>query len=514
MTGAAPQAAKAEIPLPGGRKIFLVILASLLLLAQAIPLIQTRWVEDESFAAAEGGNVANHGEWRIREFAPGKLSVFNGRPPLNTLFLAGSFKAFGTNLYAAKLPYLAGGAAGIFLTYLLGCELGGVWLGLAGAFFLAADNYYFLAARSARPEALVAAFTVGAVLLFLYSLRRQSAGLALLAGVVAGMGVQVHPNGLAAATSAGILALMEYRFRIIRRAQPWAFVTGLLGCLMPFVLWAKSDPVRWTEFLRIYREGEGPKLSDIPQLELSRYRDFIGMANTRFGMHIPIPYRLHVVLALLAAFWILYRYQRSLCWKLTALIAPCMLWWAFLRFQTPRYTATASPYFALLLAGAALAIWQRRPAWRRGVVLVSAGFLLVEVASNYALLYTFRKADYVQVSRGLERLIPRDGGVYGALTFWMSLNDHDYFPWNKVPLSYALNHGARYLILNDRVLLHGSGFGKDDWAEVRKTATEFVEAHATLIGHVPNDFYGDLEVYRVNDRRVNDQATSPAPALR
>jgi hypothetical protein len=51
--------------------------------------------------------------------------------------------------------------------------------------------------------------------------------------------------------------------------------------------------------------------------------------------------------------------------------------------------------------------------------------------------------------------------------------------------------------LNDRVLVNGSGFGSEDWREVRERANAFVETHADLIGHVPDPFYGDLQIYRV-----------------
>ena len=94
-------------------------------------------------------------------------------------------------------------------------------------------------------------------------------------------------------------------------------------------------------------------------------------------------------------------------------------------------------------------------------------------------------------------MIPRDATVYGALTFWLAFNGQPYYSWNRTPLKYALDHGASYLILNDRVLLKGSGFGKDDWQHVRRDTGAFVAKNAVLVGRVSNSFYGDLEIYRV-----------------
>jgi hypothetical protein len=51
------------------------------------------------------------------------------------------------------------------------------------------------------------------------------------------------------------------------------------------------------------------------------------------------------------------------------------------------------------------------------------------------------------------------------------------------------------MILYDRVMVHGSGY--TDWATLHEKLTGFVHSHGTLAGRVSNEFYGDLEVYRI-----------------
>jgi Dolichyl-phosphate-mannose-protein mannosyltransferase len=478
----------------------ILMLACLLLLAQVLPLLYVRWVEDESWYSNSAYSLSQYGELRMRIFAPpAQQATFDPRPPLPMLTMAGSFAIFGTSIYTARLPFLLAGIAGILLTYLLGCELRGQALGLAAAVFLSADTLYFLASRTSRPESMVVAFSVAGILLFLQSQRRNSTGLAFLSGLAVGIGALAHPNALAAGIVAGIFALMEFGWSIFRRARAWVFVAGMLLAIAPYIVVELATPTRKAEFISCWTRGQGEPLSAIPRLELSRYSDFIGMPSGRFQTSIPIPYRLHIVLALLACAWLLYRYDRELFRKVGTMVACSMVWWAFLRFQSPRYTATGSPYFALLLAGGMLALLKHRPDWRKMAFAAAALLLLTELGSNYGLLYLYRKADYTGVKKQLESIIPPGAPVYGALTFWMALNDHEYFSWNRTPLAYAVAHGATYLILNDRVLLRGSGFGKDDWAQVRRTAADFVgSGEASLVGRVPNPFYGDLEVYRVN----------------
>ena len=143
------------------RRISLPILigACVLLLLQTLTTFSTRWVEDESWYAVTAHTLVTRGELRDPIFMDtATLARFDARPPLVFVIMAGFFKVLGTSLYSARLPFLLSGLACLFLTYLLGCELGWPWVGLVGAVALATDNLMFLASRTARPESMVAAF--------------------------------------------------------------------------------------------------------------------------------------------------------------------------------------------------------------------------------------------------------------------------------------------------------------------------------------------------------------------
>jgi len=484
------------------RRIRLLILigACLLLLVQALTMFSTRWVEDESWYAIPAHALLTQGIIRDPVFQDNATTQkADMRPPLIFFIMAGFYKVMGTSLYSSRLPFLLSGLACILLTYLLGCELGRPWVGLLGAVALSTDNLFFLASRTARPEAMTAAFALLGVLVYLQSRRKKSVKLAFLSGLIVGLGIMVHVNAFAAAISAGVLALIEFRWSVFRQPRPWVFVAGVLLPMVLFVAWSLSDPVRRAEFIDMYAYGEGYGLRDIPRLEMTRYSDFLGMGSMRVNLPIHVPTRLHIVLALFLSAYVLYRYDRDLLKTILCLILPAMVWWAYERNMTARYMATGSPYLALLLAGAVVGLWKFKPTWHRTVAVCATLLLLSQVAGNYLLLYIYRQADYAAVTRQLRAIIPADARVFGALTFWMSLNDRPYFySWNRTSVKYAVDHGVNYMILNDRVLLHGSGQGTDDWAERREEAAAFVKDHATLIGHAPNSFYGDLEIYRVN----------------
>ncbi len=484
--------------LPRPTKILLLAAVVLLFLAQALPLLNTRWVEDESWYSAAAESLARHGELRMPIFADDALTAqVDTRPPLTAITMAGFFKLLGTSLYSAKLPFLLSGIAGLFLTYLLGCELGSPLLGVLGALFLAADNLYMIGARTARPEAFVTALSLAGILLYLWSQRRNSTGLALLSGITVGLALLSHMNGFAAAITIFILALREDGLSLVRRPRPWVFLAGLVLAVAPFFVWVNLDAVHHREFINLYSSGEGYPLSAIPSIERSRWSDFVGMPNSRFRLPIPLPYRLHAALALAAALFLLFRYNRRLFYMLAALIVPAVLWYAYERNPTSRYIATAAPYLSLLLAGGFLAAV---PRWRRLATAAMVCVLLAEVASTYAVEYLYRKANYSDVTRQLREIVPPDATVYAALTFWMSFHDQPFYSWNRTPVRYAADRGATYLVVNDRVLVNGSGFGLDDWAARRQEIQDFVSAHATLAGRVSNPFYGDLEIYRITGK--------------
>jgi 4-amino-4-deoxy-L-arabinose transferase-like glycosyltransferase len=476
----------------------ILIAACSLLLVQVLTLLTVRWVEDESWYSAAAHSLATTGQLRMPVFAADSVSArVDTRPPLAMVIMAGFFRLFGTSLYSAKLPFLLAALVTIPLTFLLGCELRRPWVGLVGAVALATDNFFFNAARTARPEALAAAFAVLGVLVFLYSQRRNSVGLAFLSGLIVGTGSVAHLNAFASALTAGVLAFLEFRWSIVRRPRPWAFVAGTIIPIALFLGWAFSDAVHRAEFMAMYSYGEGYPLRAIPHLEAIRYSDFLGLPSIRVPLPLPVPTRLHIVLALAASAVVLYRYDRELLWKILALLAPAALWWAYERNPSSRYIAAGAPYISLLLAGGLVALFEAKAAWRKATAAVGALLLLSQVGGNYLMLYMYRQADYMAVTRQLRSLIPQGACTYGALTFWMALSDHPYYSWNRTPLQYALDHGATYLILNDRVMVHGSGYGEDDWAQQRDEAKAFVRGHARLIGRAPNPFYGDLEIYRV-----------------
>jgi hypothetical protein len=213
---------------------------------------------------------------------------------------------------------------------------------------------------------------------------------------------------------------------------------------------------------------------------------------------VKFPLRLHIALALVAALALLVRFRRAVAVDLLVCIIVNLLWVTFLVNKTARYFSLEAPLFAVALAIAVTAVWHIKP-WRYAAAAVVVIVGLSQFAGNVYLLKTFSKADYAILTKDLRSLIPPGTSVYGIITFWMGMQeDHRYFSYDRTPFQYAISElRPDYLILNDRVMVHGSGMGQDDFLELREMSMAFVQRSATLVGRVPSPFYGELEIYRI-----------------
>ena len=472
--------------------------ACLLLLFQSIVLLKTRWVEDESWNTDCAATYLREGRLRMSSFPADTASQVDTRPPLMPLTLAAAYKFFGIGVFQSRVFAVIAGILTVVVVFFLGVELGGPHLGGLSALLVAADSFLVAAARTTRPEIFTTLSCTLGLLLFYQSRRKQSVGLSVLAGVAVGIAMNYHPLGIGMAAAIGLLYAMESGWGAFRQLRAWAFAGACVLSVVPFVLWIRSTPVHYRAFKEVYLGRAAiPYLWKL-QTEVGRYADFLGISNQRFGLPFRVPVRLHIVLIVAGAFVWLYRTKRRLALELAACLAVNMLWWTFLVNKGPRSFAFFAPILALVVATSLLYAVRTR-GWRRPAIAIGLLFVVSQVAGNAWWVYHFRKADYPEVSRQLRAIIPDGASAYGIITFYMALNDHPYYSYDRTPFAYAMARlHPEYLILYDRVMMNGSGFGLDDFADLRSQLREFTSGGgATLAGEVDNEFYGNLKVYKV-----------------
>jgi 4-amino-4-deoxy-L-arabinose transferase-like glycosyltransferase len=473
-----------------------VVGALALFLLQSVPLLETRWVEDEGSYGSVAYALLTEGRMRNPTFPDTDTeSQVDTHPPAMSLTLATVGKTLGVGVDEFRLPSILAGIGVVIGSFLLGLELLGPVAGAIAAVLAATDNFLFAASRTVRPDVYVACLGVFAVWLYFRGLRKNSVRLAFASSLLIGAAINYHPNGIALAVSIGLLFLVEHKSKLFRVPRFWAFVLGIVLSVLPFALWITSSPERQQAFRTLWGRGHGTTLALVAAQEKDRFADFIGQSQ-RIPFPIHIPVRFHIALALLGAAIALLLYNRALLGSIAILIVPSLLLGTTEANQSSRYFVIVTPYLILLLVAAATqlstTLWARRIAVTVLVVVAAS-----QIAGNVYFLGRFRAADYSKLTASLRQVIPDGEPVYGALTFWLALHDRPFYSFSRTSLNYALQHGITYVISNDRVLLHGSGYGDNYYEPLREELTAFLRSHSQLVGEVHSDFYGDLEVYHV-----------------
>jgi len=376
-----------------------------------------------------------------------------------------------------------------------------LWNPLAASFSAiaaATDLFIVVASRTARPEIHCAFFCMLALLLYYKAREKNSFLLALVCGLSLGGALNFHPHGLGFIFAFGVLFLIEFRARIFFEKRFWALIAGIAVSVAPFAIWIYSAPVNIEAFHQVYLSRLAVPLTAKLMGEWVRYADFLGFGNGKLPLVGAFPLRLHLAIILVAAFVSVYCKNRKLAIELAVVVGINLLWWADQVNKSSRYFAVIAPVLSLIvgIGLARLSTLDRR--WRQNAVLLFLVYAGTQLASNVLWVYMGRKADYPQVASALRAAVPPGASVYGIITFYMALNNRVYYSSDRTPFSYALsNLHPEYLILWDRVMMHGSGAGDDDFGQIRTDLAAFVQQHATLVARAPNEFYGNLEIYKV-----------------
>ena len=470
--------------------------ACLLLLVQSLALIDTRWVEDDSWYSSKGWTLAREGRIRMSVFPDDPEYVTNVITTLHADTLGAMFAVFGLGILQARIVSAVFAAGVVAVVFFLALQIGGRLCGVLAAVLAATDSFLVVAARTARPEAETVLLCWLALLLLERALARHSVMLGFASGIACGLGMVCHPLALPFLAAMARSCALHYGMRVWKEPLAWTMVAGAVLVLTPYFMWCFSDAAHIASFKAGYLERVAEPFRNRIVGEPRRWMDFIGLSSQRVPLLPHVPLRAHVAVILIAAFAFFVRRDRRFGRAALVLLAVNLAWLLFLVNKGPRYLVMLSPLFAIVLAYFAA----RSAGGRYGKIAAAAValVLLTQAGGNSYWLYRYRGANYAVVSRQLQNLVPPGESVYGAITFWMALHDRTYYAYDRTTLPYAVEKlHPRYMILYDRVMMNGSGYGVDNFAALRAEATEFVRTHGELAGRVSNNFYGDLEVYRV-----------------
>ena len=178
------------------------------------------------------------------------------------------------------------------------------------------------------------------------------------------------------------------------------------------------------------------------------------------------------------------------------LLTPTVFWLIYTVNKSSRYLALLAPIFALTIGAAVAATGANRQLHR---ILLAFSCLVVaaQMSANFLLLHAARNADYNKVASELRSVIPPGQTAYGTITFWLAFHDRPFISYERTdPWMAANQFHARYFITGDRVLTSGLPGDEAFIIDLNRHLAEVI-AQSKLVGHFPDPYYGDLEVYEL-----------------
>ena len=181
--------------------------------------------------------------------APSQLKVI--WPYLGNLPLRLSFAMLGLGLFQARLTSWLFGGILLLLTLFVGRKCYSLLTGSIAALLLSLSSPFAQASHYARPDIMLAAFIMAAFLLMLNAFEKEQWWSHMAAGLLLGIGQDIHQNAMFFAAGLGILYIYNYRFSILRRRGFWLFIAGCALGIIYYIAFTVAP--HWADFQNYYR---------------------------------------------------------------------------------------------------------------------------------------------------------------------------------------------------------------------------------------------------------------------
>lgn len=475
--------------------------------------------EDEPWQASVAYKFATQGVFGSDLFAgfAGMDQRYYGFMPLHPLLLAADFKLLGLGLSQARLETVLLTAMTLALTFALGARLFNPAVGVLAVGSLVLVRWTGLTyvqltgiplvdfARIARYDPLVPVLGLAALHAYLTAHQRNSGGVYVASGWLAGTAGLAHVYGLFWVPSLMLLAVADGK-----RTNAARIAAGATVAWLPYVAYVLADIPDWRGQTAIYADrvellNPGWYLNNLLQ-EFHRYGPGLGPIGldwlTRVGFWF-------VLVALPCSLIALIRRAPG-CHAARAIAIPALLmpllFALFITLKLVNYTLIELPLFAVAIGWGCHALWLTRARLRPALSLLLAAIVL---EGSLALAQLERAAvystPYPTFIAEVRQTLPPGARILGLHTYWLGLQDFDYrsflVPLNRAdlgePLDRALADVDPDIVLLDprmRAYFQSLPAGGDG-----DRFAGWLAAHSgRVIARVDDPTYGSMEIYRVN----------------
>lgn len=475
---------------------------------QTTIFLDIRCHEDEAWQAAIAYNLLKTGklsnpmftgpEFSWYPYAHPSEGKYYVKPPCLEILLAFIFDNFGVSLVKGRLLMIFFSLMTIIVTFLISKKLISLKVAILSSLLLTVDNLFFVVSRTIRPESLVALLLCCAYLFF--KKIKENEKFSFLIGIVCGLSILTHPNGLISFISILLLFVIQYGLSIYKQRPFYFFILACFFICLPYMLYIVS--IDYPKFFLV-------KYQMFQKLNMNGNIDFFSWLGNQIKQEIFIrykgfllfPFRIHIALIIIAAFMVALQ-KIPLIRHLIIIVIVHIFLFIFMPQHKTQYLAILSPMISIIIATVSITMYNLyRKIVRFIIVLILILFTSSQLIGNFAYLMKFKDTRYYTYTSRMKKVIPKQASIYGTPTFWFAFYQQPYYSYIGTSYEYALNKiKPKIIIMDDRIMMDLIFFN-----ELRKKLHVFLSKHGKLLGNFPNHFYGNIKVFLVNYKSTQNQ---------
>lgn len=425
-----------------------------------------------------------------------------------------SFASLGLGLFQLRLVSWVFGLFLLLAIVVAGRLSYGMITGALAALLLSLSPPFLQGSHYARWDIMIAVVAMAAYAMALVALEKNKWPAHLLAGLLVGLSLDIHLNGLLFAPALAALYLAVYQRKVLLKSGTWlAALGGLLGITYYLAINVLPNPEAYfAQFNFSYAFTHKLPLAGFNPLDLLR------SARAEIGRYHFFENNLDF--ALIGASFAYLATRRAKADRLLLIYVGV----AFVNFvlfvgnKHDVYAILLYPFFMLMVAETLLSLIREGRGFNKQRIFAATllGLLLFNSVVHFTRpIFDSRDYDYAAITDQIKSVIPPEARVMGLPNWWLGLAEYDYrsslnLTYYHFQNGYTLTEGLEAvrpdilivdanlqgLLVDEGYFPPGPGF--EIYRLPRQEFEDFLSRRGEKVLEFTNPWHGKFEIYAVH----------------